>query len=75
MGFDFVMTNQLSYLMEEEVKAPHVSDGQCRTDMSFNKGVHAPVVHYYRGNVDDSEGGDMGFVLAIVKTTSIFAMV
>eukprot|EP00984_Skeletonema_dohrnii_P007991 scaffold2944_cov155-Skeletonema_dohrnii-CCMP3373.AAC.8 len=63
--FDFVLTNPPFYATIEEVTTPRAGDKRSRTDISVNEGV------YTAANVE-SEGGEVGFIEAIIHDSSFF---
>jgi len=66
--FDFVMTNPPFYSTLDEAKAPRAGDKRCRTGMSTNEGVYS--IDMDENNND--EGGDVGFVTAIMNDSQYF---
>jgi len=70
--FDFVMTNPPFYSTIEEIKAPRAGDKRCRTDMSTNEGVYSNSIDMDEENDNVNEGGDVGFVTAIMNDSQYF---
>lgn len=66
--FDFVMTNPPFYSTIDEAKKPRAGDKRCRTGMSTNEGVYS--IDMDENNND--EGGDVGFVTAIMNDSQHF---
>jgi 23S rRNA A1618 N6-methylase RlmF len=78
LQFDFVMTNPPFYSTTKEATDPRAGDKRSRTDMSFNEGVYVqPISNAF--DIDegssgkcDLQGGDVGFVTAIMKDSQFF---
>jgi len=68
--FDFVMTNPPFYSTIDEAKKPRAGDKRCRTDMSTNEGVYSSSIDMDEN--DNEEGGDVGFVTAIMNDSQYF---
>ena len=70
--FDFVITNPPFYSTVDEAKAPRAGDKRCRTDMSTNEGVYSSISADMDENDNANEGGDVGFVTAIMNDSQCF---
>lgn len=86
--FDFVMTNPPFYSTLEEANTPRAGDKRSRTEMTLNEAVYSHSYHHdfnydktgtenfrdvTKGQSGSSdEGGDVGFIMAIMKDSQFF---